>query len=96
MHGLIEPRSSAGIAVLAGEIYAVGGLHGETYLRSVERYDLLTNQWMLAGNLVVGRAGHRCATINGSIFAVGGWNSEDNYLHSVERYDSHWTLVSRH
>ena len=38
-------RSSMGVAVLQGKLYAVGGWDGSTCLDTVERFDPATNAW---------------------------------------------------
>ena len=38
-------RTSVGVAVLDGFLYAVGGQDGVTCLNLVERYDPITNRW---------------------------------------------------
>ena len=38
------PRGGAGVAALAGKIYAVGGHDGTNYLSTVEAYDPLSNR----------------------------------------------------
>ena len=52
---LLNPRSGLCTVVLGGYIYAIGGQDGTTPLRSVERYDPLTNEWSLQLPMNVGR-----------------------------------------
>lgn len=40
-------RSTAGVAVLGGRLYAVGGRDGSVCHRSIECYDPHTNKWSL-------------------------------------------------
>lgn len=84
-------HNSAGV-VLDGFVYVVGG-SSECPLQSVERYNPRTKSWSMVGNLKVPRSHHRCCSVNGSIYAVGGKRN----LASIEKYDKQidtWTVVS--
>ena len=52
-----RPRGGVGVAALAGQIYAVGGHDGTSYLNSVECYDPMTDTWTKMGNIASYRAG---------------------------------------
>jgi len=45
MPGMVNRRSSCGVATLNGKIYAVGGNDGTLCLSSVERFDQKMNAW---------------------------------------------------
>ena len=42
-----EARGYCGIATVGSYLYAVGGFNGTSWLRSMEKYCPLTNQWTL-------------------------------------------------
>ena len=46
-------RTSVGVAVLDGYLYAVGGQDGVSCLNHVERYDPEENKWTKAGFIFV-------------------------------------------
>ena len=52
-------RSSVGVGVLKGYLYAVGGYDGASRqcLSSVERYDPVKNEWQLVCDMTVKRSG---------------------------------------
>ena len=52
-------RSSVGVGVLKGSLYAVGGYDGASRqcLSSVEKYDPVTDQWELVTDMTVKRSG---------------------------------------
>ncbi|CAM1324246.1 Uncharacterised protein r2_g3288 [Pycnogonum litorale] len=50
-------RSGVGLAVVNGQLYAVGGFDGTTYLKTIEVYDQEQNQWKLCGSMNYRRLG---------------------------------------
>jgi kelch-like protein 20 len=46
-----------GLAVVNGQLYAVGGFDGTAYLKSIEVYDPEQNQWRLCGSMNYRRLG---------------------------------------
>lgn len=50
-------RSGVGLAVVNGQLYAVGGFDGTAYLKTIEGYDPETNQWKLCGCMNYRRLG---------------------------------------
>lgn len=50
-------RSTAGVAVLGGRLYVVGGRDGSVCHRSVECYDPHTNKWTLRAPMNKRRGG---------------------------------------
>lgn len=46
-----------GLAVVNGQLYAVGGFDGSAYLKTIEVYDPETNQWRLCGCMNYRRLG---------------------------------------
>jgi len=102
-HNLIAPmherRSSMGVGVLGGLLYAVGGTSGDFYLASVEVYDPGTNTWTLVAPMSVNRVNLGVGVSGGLLYAAGGVGMEDpfNSLASVEAYNpatNSWALVA--
>ncbi|KAJ9584402.1 hypothetical protein L9F63_021254 [Diploptera punctata] len=50
-------RSGVGLAVVNGQLYAVGGFDGTAYLKTIEVYDTDQNQWRLCGAMNYRRLG---------------------------------------
>jgi hypothetical protein len=46
-----------GLAVVNGQLYAVGGFDGTAYLKTIEVYDTDQNQWRLCGAMNYRRLG---------------------------------------
>ena len=53
-------RSTVGVAVLNGRLYAVGGRDGSACLNSVESYDHHTNKWTVNCPMLKRRGGEKC------------------------------------
>ncbi len=78
------PRVQSAASVLGNRIFVCGGLtNGDVPLKSCERYDRSENKWETIANMTKARRGHRLVTVNGRIFALGGYPPEK----SVEMYD---------
>lgn len=80
-----ERRLGAGVAILNGLIYAVGGADIKA-LNTVEYYDPAKNKWTSVRPMNACRKHLGCASYNGKIFAVGG-RDDSNELLSAECYD---------
>ena len=46
-----------GLAVVNGQLFAVGGFDGTTYLKTIEVYDKEANNWKLCGSMNCRRLG---------------------------------------
>ena len=46
-----------GLAVVNGQLYAVGGFDGTTYLKTIEMYDPDENTWRICGTMNYRRLG---------------------------------------
>ncbi|XP_077997906.1 kelch-like protein 28 [Glandiceps talaboti] len=93
--GMTTCRSNLSVAVLEGELYAIGGYDGERYLHSVEKYCPKTNQWKSVAPMLKSRSCFVAAILDGMLYAVGGYGP--TYLNSVERYDpsvDSWEMVA--
>lgn len=80
-----ERRLGAGVAILNGLIYAVGGADVKA-LNTVEYYDPSRNKWTSVRPMNTCRKHLGCASYNGKIYAVGG-RDDSNELISAECYD---------
>lgn len=85
-------RCSAGVAVLGGKLYAVGGRDGASCLRTVECYEPHTNKWTYCASMTRRRGGVGVAVANGFLYAMGGQDAPANNpaasrFDCVEKYD---------
>lgn len=95
-------RSTAGVAVLNGRLYAVGGRDGTLCHRSVECYDPNTNKWTMKSPMIKRRGGVSVSALNGFLYALGGndcpaSNPAVTRTDAIERYDpieDTWNIVS--
>lgn len=67
-------RSSVGVGVLGGRVYAVGGYDGQSRrcLASVEVYDPRENRWETVREMNQRRSGPAVAEMDGRLYVVGG------------------------
>lgn len=72
---MIEHRSSVGIGVLNGLLYAVGGYNGQTTVNTVERYNPRTEEWTMICEMTTARSMLGVASLNGHLYAVGKYNT---------------------
>ena len=79
-------RSSVGVAVLNGRLYAVGGYDGvaRQCLNSVECYDPELDEWSAVEPMTQRRSGAAVAVLENMVYAIGGHNGPD-IRKSVER-----------
>ena len=79
-------RSSVGVAILNGCVYAVGGYDGvaRQCLNSVERYDPVADEWVLVEPMHQRRSGAAVAVLENFLYAIGGHDGPD-IRKSVER-----------
>lgn len=68
---MIEHRSSVGVGVLDGLLYAVGGYNGQTTVNTVERYNPRTEEWTMISEMTTARSMLGVASLNGHLYAVG-------------------------
>ncbi|CAH0694392.1 unnamed protein product [Spodoptera exigua] len=80
-------RCRAGLAVLAGKVYAVGGFNGTLRVRSVDVYDVAADCWAPGPALLARRSTLGVAVIGHVIYAVGGFDGATG-LSSAEALDT--------
>lgn len=68
---MIEHRSSMGVAVLDGFLYAVGGYNGQATVKTVERYNPCVAEWQVITEMTTERSMLGAASLNGELYAVG-------------------------
>ena len=92
-------RNLAGVAVLDGKLYAVGGFNEDGALSSVDRYDPVLDAWEAVAPMTLARFGAGAAALEGKLFAVGGRVEDERPVeaNTVERFDpatNTWEEVS--
>uniref|UniRef100_A0A8C7VDJ7 Kelch-like protein 20 n=1 Tax=Oncorhynchus mykiss TaxID=8022 RepID=A0A8C7VDJ7_ONCMY len=88
-------RTSVGVAVLGGYLYAVGGQDGVSCLNIVERYNPQENRWHTVSPMGTRRKHLGCAVYQDMIYSVGG-RDDTTELSSAERYNprtNQWSAV---
>ena len=63
MTSLTTKRESVAACLFGDQIVCAGGYDGSSYLRSVEQYDPVTNEWSSLAPLTTGRAGACIITV---------------------------------
>lgn len=63
-------RSTLGVAVLNGCIYAVGGFDGSTGLNTAEMFDPQTGKWRQIGTMSTRRSSVGVGVLYGQLYAV--------------------------
>ena len=77
-----EARLAAACTVFEGAVVVSGGYHDGTYLRTVEAYDHIADEWSYMPNMIEEGCYHKLVAIKNKLFAMGGWKK------LVEVYDS--------
>jgi N-acetylneuraminic acid mutarotase len=76
---LLQTRHRAGLAVLDGYLYAIGGASGKTDLDTVERYNPERDQWEWVAAMNTPRVGVSAAVVNRLLYAIGGFHGVDRF-----------------
>ncbi|CAH1266841.1 kelch-like protein 20 [Branchiostoma lanceolatum] len=90
------PRSGVGVAVLEGQVYAVGGHDGSQYLNTVECYNPTERRWKYVAPMCTARRYVAVGVMGGLLYAVGGYDGSA-VLDCVEVYDpksDHWRYAA--
>ncbi len=81
-------RGGFGLAVVAGKIYAIGGLNGEDLpLSTVEEYSPQKREWITRASMPTPRSGFALAVFDNKIFCIGGTVGGAGYIGNNEVYD---------
>ena len=81
------PRAGMGVAVVNGEIFAIGGISGDTPLNVNEEYDPFTNVWISLAPMPTARSGVATAVYDNKIYVIGGDVGNNGYVGNNEVYD---------
>lgn len=85
---MTKPRCGAGATVLGECLYVVGGHDGQSYLKSVEKYDIVEDSWSQeVSDMKSERTSVGVVSLNGFIYAIGGQIGSIGSLSNVERYN---------
>ncbi|XP_037293137.1 kelch-like protein 3 [Manduca sexta] len=84
---LLTRRCRAGLAVVHGKVYAVGGFNGTLRVRTVDVYDIATDTWATGPALCARRSTLGVAVIGSVVYAVGGFDGATG-LSSAEAMDT--------
>ncbi|CAG0916317.1 unnamed protein product [Notodromas monacha] len=88
MAQMLEPRSELGLAMVDGQIYAVGGWEGCQRLKTVEQYNPASNTWKLVAPLKLAVTSPAVVAHAGHLYVTGGAILEDgDGIELVQRYD---------
>ncbi|XP_035669434.1 kelch-like protein 2 [Branchiostoma floridae] len=79
-------RCRAGVVVMNGLIYAVGGFNGSLRVRTVDVYDPNKDTWTSVQSMEARRSTLGTAVLNEYIYAVGGFDGSSG-LNTAEYYD---------
>ena len=91
---MLSKRCRLGVASLSGKLYAAGGYDGNVFLKSVECYDPVTNNWSYIAPMNVKRSRVALVANCRKLYAIGGYDGVSN-LNSMEIYDpdaNTWTF----
>lgn len=77
-------------SIIVGLIYIIGGMDKDygfgSELTIVESFNPVTKEWEVLAPMNTPRANASVATLNGYICVMGGFNTRDGDLASVERF----------
>lgn len=77
-------------SIIVGLIYIIGGMDKDygfgSELTIVESFNPVTKEWEVLAPMNTPRANASVATLNGYIYVMGGFNTRDGDLASVERF----------
>ncbi|GJQ73303.1 putative BTB And C-terminal Kelch [Trypoxylus dichotomus] len=89
-------RCRAGLAVINGKVYAVGGFNGSLRVRTVDVYDASLDQWSSCANMEARRSTLGVAVLGNCIYAVGGFDGSTG-LNTAEKFDpriQEWSTIA--
>jgi kelch-like protein 2/3 len=70
----------AGVTVINGMVYAVGGFNGSLRVRTVDMYDPIRDVWSPMASMEARRSTLGAAVLNSMIYAVGGFDGSSGDL----------------
>jgi len=85
-------RTQLRLAAVNGLLYAIGGearIDGKvTVLSTVEIYDPTIDSWTSAPPMIEARGGHGVAVVNETLYALGGFDTSNAALSTIEAFSS--------
>ncbi|KAK8786566.1 hypothetical protein V5799_023662 [Amblyomma americanum] len=94
--GCCEPGAYHGLVQWRRRLFVVGGLKLQSYLRSVDSFDLDSCEWHRHSPMHVTRAYVAAAALGDHIYAIGGHTGVER-TRTVERYEpltNQWSMVA--
>lgn len=79
-------RAELALAVVDGEIFAIGGTNADGPSRAVEKYDPASDTWTQRFPLLSGTKDHVAAVVNNKVYVIGGSGYWDSFT-TVLEYD---------
>ena len=76
----------AGVSVMNGLVYAVGGFNGSLRVRTVDVYDPIKDMWSSVASMEARRSTLGAAILNGMIYAVGGFDGSSGMIYIIQRF----------
>lgn len=91
------PVAAACAVAIGGRLYVAGGERADgTPVATFEMYDTRTQRWEKLPDLQAARSRYACATVEGKLYVLGGWDGK-NYNSDVFAFDptsNTWTTLS--
>eukprot|EP01083_Nonionella_stella_P002087 5994_1 len=84
-----DPNDQRACAISEVSIYIIGGstkMNGQGALKSIERFDCVTQSWSRMPDMHEARRGASSVSFDQRIYVFGGFDGSNN-LNTVERYD---------
>lgn len=87
--------STAGMAMLDGHVFAIGGWDGSSRLDSVERYNPVLNTWEFIPPMKIALTSPAVVALRGLLFVTGRWGIHcGSILHGlVHGFEHHMFAV---
>lgn len=89
-------RCRCGVALINGQVYAVGGFNGSLRVRTVDMYDPVKDTWTACPSMEARRSTLGVAVLNDLIYAVGGFDGSSG-LNTAECLDvqtGEWHMIA--
>ena len=83
-----------GVALINGQVYAVGGFNGSLRVRTVDMYDPVKDSWTACPSMEARRSTLGVAVLNDLIYAVGGFDGSSGELILMVFFPACFTSLS--
>ena len=82
---MLVGRTQPAAGVLQDKLFVSGGCNNQSEaLKSVECYDPGTDTWSRVADMNIPRYGHSLVTLQGKLFAIGGWGGHGDEVYNPE------------